>query len=298
VIAALVGGGILSSRLFPTEPAAVEPSALAEASAAASPAEAQPAGTPIPIPSAPLTPRITAAPVDVAALVAAIPRHGTGPLAFVQGRLHSSSRPCDPGSPLSACLTLSIDGLRGATVVPDDTMPVWPGDPIRGETLVLLPRDGQLVYLGSLLVDALGIPRIDVLTATTENAAAIPGGIGPSLYEADGALVSGAPSCPTGIACDPGGSILLAIPPSGPAYVDYTGEVPVRRVDPSPGNWTLDFSGAEPVRIVPDAFGIPSSAVLTTGPFLVRRRTDPWRGITWDLVAREDQFSILRVVIP
>jgi hypothetical protein len=281
VIAALVGGAILSSRLFPPAPAAVEPSALAQASAAASaasPAEAPSEGTPIPVPSGPLTPRITADPVDVVALVAAIPKHGTGPLAFVDGHLHTRPRPCDVGAPLSACMSLYIDGLRGATVVPDDTMPIWPGDPVRGETLVLLPRDGKLVYLGYVLVDAAGIPRIDTLTATVASVPVGSSQLVPSLHEADGVLLNDSTPCSVGVPCDPDAQTLLAIAP-GP-------------------NPIVDFTGAQAVRIVPGAFGIQPSAIWTTGPFLLRIRTDAGVGVAWDVVAREDQGSILHVVIP
>jgi hypothetical protein len=281
VIAALVGGAILSSRLFPAEPAAVEPSPIAEASvpaSAASPAESPSGGTRIPVPSGPLTPRITADPVDVAALVAAIPKHGTGPIAFVDGRLHTRPRPCDIGAPLSACMTLYIDGLRGASVVPDDTMPIWPGDPVRGETLVLLPRDGRLVYLGYLVVDAAGIPRIDTLTATVASVPIGSSQLVPSLHEADGVLLNTATPCSVGVPCDPGLQTLLAIAP-GP-------------------NPLVDFTGAQPVRIVPGAFEIQPAAIWTTGPFLLRIRTDAGTGVAWDVVAPEDQGSILHVVIP
>jgi hypothetical protein len=289
-VLALVGGAIISSQLFPAGRGAVAaqdtaaPSDIAQDTAAPSAetraapfASVVPRRTPFPIPSAPLTPRVTADRVDVSALVAAIPRHGTGPLAFVSGRLRSTQRPCARGAPVSACFALQLDGFRGAKIVPDDTMSVWPGDPVLGETLVLLPRDGKLVYLGSLVVDPAGIQRIDVLTATMETVPVGPGQPLPSLHEADGILVNGVTPCIGPATCPPGAPTLLAIPPSG--------------------GWEMDYTGAQPVRIVDGAFGIRPSAVWTTGPFLLRLRVDATR-VAWEVVAREDQGSILHVTIP
>jgi hypothetical protein len=278
VVAVLVVGGIVSSQLFPSAQARVAPSASLAALGSASPT-APAAPTVVPVPTGPLTARVAAVPVDVVALIAAIPRHGTGPLAFVGGRLHSTSRPCEPGAPLSACLTLHIDGLRAARVVPDDAMGSWPGDPAPGETLVLLPRDGRLVFLGSVVVDPAGIPRIDVLSARL---AADPLRYGrplPSLHEADGNLVSGASTCAADGPCLAGAPALLAAPPSGALPTADT--------------------GAAVVLIEPGAFGVDAYAGQSTGPFLMRRRANPNDGAaSWQVVAREDQGSILHVVIP
>jgi len=59
----------------------------------------------------------------------------------------------------------------------------------------------------------------------------------------------------------------------------------------------MDFTGAVPVKTSPGVFGIASTAVWTTGPFLVRY-TSSDDNLPWQLVAREDQGSILHVVIP
>ncbi len=273
LVVALVGGGILSSQLSPAQHVAVAPSALPVA--LSSPSASAAAATPVP--SAPLTMRVTADPVDISALVAVIPRRGTGTLAFVDGRLHSTQRKCEPGAPLSACLVLRIDGLRGAKVVPDDAIGTWPGDPPQGETLVLLPRDGVLVYLGSLLVDAAGIPRIDALTAAMASPSAGKARLLPSLHEADGLLLNDVSPCVAGAPCATGGPVLLAVPPS-------IGQGP-------------DLVGAVPVRIMDSAFGVGIGDIWVTGPFLLRIRTDS-ATVAWDVVAREDQGSILHVVIP
>lgn len=269
-LVALVVAAILLSRQFPVDagPAA---GGLSDTSAAGSAATSA-----APVPSAPLTPRVNADPVDVAALVAAIPRHGTGPLAFVAGRLHSTKRRCEPDAPLSACLTLAVDGLRGARVVPDDTMTDWPGDPAPGETLVLLPRDGALVYLGSLAVDPAGIPRIDVLAASIADGTSSLAGRRPSLLEAAGVLVSRRASCPASGECPSDAPTLLAIVPSDGLRVDLT--------------------DAQPVGVVGGAFGVQAGG-WTTGPFLLRQVADA-NVIALDVVAREDQGSILHVVIP
>ena len=275
VVIALVAGGVVSGQLFPVQRSAVAPSASPAAleSASTTPAPS-PAPTAVPVPTGPLTARVTASAVDVVALVASIPKHGTGPIAFVAGHLHSRPKPCDVGSPLSECLTLSIDGLRGATVVPDDTMLGWPGDPVGGDTLVLLPRDGKLVFVGSIRVDPAGIPRIDVLGARVAAAANHPQ---VALLETDGVLVQGAAPCLALVKCDLGAPTLFAQPPGG--------------------GWQMDFTGAVAVHLASGVFGVSSSAVWTTGPFLVRYTpSDP--NLPWQMVAREDQGSILHVVIP
>jgi hypothetical protein len=171
-------------------------------------------------------------------------------------------------------MSIHIDGLRGATVVPDDSMRGWPGDPVAGETLVLQPRDGKLVYLGALRVDPAGIPRIDVLEARIAAAKIHPQ---VALFEADGILVQGPAPCIAPVSCDPGAPTLFANPPGG--------------------GWQMDFTGAVPVKTSPGVFGIASTAVWTTGPFLVRY-TPSDDNLPWQLVAHEDQGSILHVVIP
>ena len=277
VVVALVAGGILSSQLFPVTKTAVAPSASPVALDSASPSAAASASpTVVPTPSGPLTARVTSSAVDVVALVASIPKHGTGPLAFVAGHLHARPKPCDAGSPLSGCMTLSVDGLRGATVVPDDSMVGWPGDPVTGETLVLLPRDGKLVFLGAIVVDPAGIPQIDVLRGRLATSP-IADPHRDALHEADGILVNGGASCMSGLDCPEGLPTVLAIPPDA--------------------GTAIDTATAVPVRIVPGAFGIAETSVWTTGPFLVRTivasGAEPWQ-----VVAREDQGSILHVVIP
>jgi hypothetical protein len=285
VVAALVGGGVLAGQLFPVDHGAAAaspgngttPSASIEATAGAASESPGPLGS---SPLIPLTPRIMASPVDVAALVAAIPRHGSGPLVFVAAQLHSTARPCEPGAPPSACLTLRIDGLHGVRVVPDDTMGTWPGDPVPGQTLVLLERNGELVFLGSVTLEPAGIPRIDVLSARL---AADPVGYGqplPSLHEADGILVSGtAPCTASGSSCRADAPALLIVPPSD-AQVS-------------------DFTDASVVQIAPGALGVDVASARTTGPFLMRRRANPNDGaVSWEVVAREDQGSILHVIVP
>ncbi len=278
-LVALIAGGILSSRLFPVDRGAISASPLPPPSAVAAVVSPSPSVAPIPVPTGPLTARVASDPVDVAALIAAIPRHGTGPIAFVAGRLRSTPRPCEPGAPLSACLTIRIDGLRAARVVPDDTMGAWPGDPAPGETLVVLPRDGKLVFLGSVVVDPAGIPRIDVLSARL---AADPLHVGqplPSLHEADGLLISGALTCSASGPCPAGAPALLVVPPDAALVTDFT--------------------DAAVVQIAPGAFGVDATSARTTGPFLMRRRANPNDGaVSWQVVAREGEGAILHVVIP
>jgi hypothetical protein len=281
VVVALVAGGILSSQLFPAQQTAIAPSlsplAVVSASPSTAPSASASAGPSVgPVPTGPLTARLTADPVNVVALIASIPRHGTGPLAFVAGHLHTRPRACDVGSPLSACMTIYIDGLRGTTVVPDDTMQGWPGDPVAGETLVLLPRDGELVFIGSIVVDSAGIPRVDVLQARMAATPPVSRTRG-SLHEADGVLVNGGTSCFSGLDCPAGAPTVLTVPPDGGGAVDV--------------------AAALPVTILPGAFGISDTAVWTTGPFLLRS-TVRGDGLLWDVVAREDQGSILHVAIP
>jgi hypothetical protein len=274
-VAALLIGGILAGQLFPVQQAAVAPLAQVTPQALSSP-PAPPPDSPIaPVPTGPLTARTTADALDVAALIASIPMHGTGPLAFVSGHLSTRPRPCGVGAPLSACRTIRIDGLRGAAVVPDDTMGSWPGDPVPGETLVLLPRDGRLVFLGALVIDPAGIPRADVLAARL---AAAPMTAHMTLAEADGILVRGTAPCIWQDRCAPGAPTLLVVPPSG--------------------GWTMSFTGAQSVVVADGAFGIRASATWTTGPFLVRIRAEAADEPAWQVVALEDQSSILHVIIP
>ncbi len=280
VLAAILGGGILAGQLFPVDQGVANAS---PSSGTASPpasglgvAIASP-GSRQPVPSdglAPLTPRITASPVDVAALVAAIPRHGTGPLAFVAGRLVATPRPCGRDAPLSACLTLRIVGLHGVPVVVDDTMGSWPGDPPPGQTLVLLPRDGRLVFLGSLDASAAGIPRIDVLQAMTASDPATAATPFPSLREADGMLITDSGPCASGATCPPLSAALMR-----------------------PWRDLVDVSRGTGVTLAPGAFGV-SAGGWTSGPFLLRYRPDAEGWILWQVAAREDQGSILHVAIP
>ena len=299
VVAALVAGGVMSSRLFPVV-TAVDPSALAPASAvalvwaSASPggpasprpspratASTRPAASASPVavtPIASMTPRGAGKRADATALVAAIPLPGEGPLAFVTGRLRSEPQPCDPGAPLSACVSLSIEGLRGVTVIPDDTLTAWPGDPPAGEALVLLARDGQLVFLGALAVAPAGIPRIDVLGARL---AADPLGYEPSasLHEVNGLLLSGGAACTGSGTCYARAPDLLIVPPKDAQ--------------------TANSAEGALIQVAPGAFGVDLTALRTPGPFLVRRRADPVSGrVSWEVVAREDQASIVHVVIP
>lgn len=280
-VAALVVGGLVSGQLFPVQQAAVAPSASVSSSILASAAPPSSASSSastapiVPVPTGPLTARVTASPVDVVALIASIPKSGTGPLAFVSGHLSSKPRPCETGAPLSECLTLRVDGLRAAQVIPDDTMGVWPGDPVPNETLVLLPRDGKLVYLGALVVDPAGIPRADVLAARL---AAKPEHAPEALREADGMLVRGITYCIWEDRCPLGAPTLLATPPTSAG--------------------ALDYAGAQAVALADDAFGIRPTATWTTGPFLVRVRANPGDEPPWQVVVLEDQSSILHVVIP
>lgn len=275
-VLALVGGGIVSGQLFPVNHGAT-PATLADASpsAAAIDASASPGASAAPVASPRLTPRVVSSPVDVAALVAATPRRGTGPLAFVSGRLIATPRRCPVGAPLASCLTLRIDGLRGLVVVPDASLGPWRGDP-KGETLVLLPRDGHLVYLGSLVVDPAGIPTVeDLMSRLAPDPAAL--AQPPSLFEADGVLIDGAGDCPPGNSCAGPLGVLVANPPLA---------------GPNAGQ-----QAAIPVGVAPHALGIsPGEGAWTTGPFLLRR--SPGDPLGWQVVAREDQGSVLHVVIP
>jgi hypothetical protein len=275
VLAAILCGGILAGQLFPVDQGVAN--ASPSSGTASPPASGLGVAIASPVPSgglAPLTPRITASPVDAVALVAAVPRHGTGPLAFVAGRLVATPRPCGRDAPLSACLTLRIVGLRGVPVVADDTMGSWPGDPPPGQTLVLLPRDGRLVFLGSLDASAAGIPRIDMLQAITASDPAAAATLFPSLREADGMLITDTGPCASGASCPPLSAALLR-----------------------PWRDLVDVSRGTGVTLAPGAFGV-SAGGWTSGPFLLRYRPDAEGWILWQVAAREDQGSILHVAIP
>ena len=287
-VVVVLAGGVLLSRLAPADRGLVSPSASsAVAFASSAPSSSSPERPSAPTPAAsglltarplgiPLTPRLLGNQVGVAALVAAVPRRGTGPLAFVEGQLTSATRPCGAGAPLSACLTLRIAGLSDATIVPDDTMAYWPGDPGPGETLVLVPRNGRLVFLGSLVVNPAGIPPIDTLQALLAADPASAANELPSLHEADGILSATIDPCGGTTSCRPaaiGSPLLLSTAPDGSGITSMT-----------------------PVEVVPQAVGV-RSAGSTGGPFLLRHLAVSI-GPVWEVVAREGPGSILHVVIP
>jgi hypothetical protein len=273
---------IVSSRLFPVDqPAFVPPSAApsAEASVPPSPA-ASPDGPPVYHPVVARTPRIPWTALDVAALVAAVDAKAEGPLAFVSGILRITPRPCAEAI-ASACDRLSIDGLRGVRVVPDDGLNMPMRQPGGGEVLVVRPSAGHLVYLGSLAVDPLGIPRIDGLLAILGQRDTTKAIGAPTLFEADGRLIRLSHNCPETASCPP------------PSWLLGSAQWPDTRVDV-----VVDAT------VQAGAFGIGADTGWTSGPFLLRPGAGAsgvpgtGHGAAWVVVALEDQAAVLHIVIP
>jgi hypothetical protein len=263
---------VASSRLFPVQPDTIVLPSLVPPSAAASPS-IPPDGSPSSAPAEVLTPRVVGVAVDVSALVAAVATGRDGPLAFLAGILRITPRRCEVEATASACYELSIDGLRGVRVVPDDGLAVPMRQPGAGEVLVLLPRAGRLVYLGSLVEDPAGIPRIDAFATRLAPGGPLLAGRGPTLYEADGRLIRLSHDCPETASCPPSSWLL-----SGGAGLD------------AQANDVVDAA------VAPGAFGIVSNVGAASGPFLLRPGTTP--GASWIVVAREDQAKVLHVLIP
>jgi hypothetical protein len=276
-VVAVLALAVASSRLFPVErDAFVTPSEVPSASVpiAGVPSPlASPRGSPAPSPVVAMTPRVAADPLDVSALVAAVRAGKDGPIAFVSGLLHITPRRCDPGAPASACYLLAIDGLRGVRVVPDDGLAMPMRQPAGGEALVLLPRAGRLVYLGSLVVDPGGIPRIDGLIAQLARHGPAIAGTGPTLYEADGRIIRLSHDCPETASCPPASWLFGALQP--------------------PDNLVV---GVVDASVVDGAPGLDASVEWASGPFLLRPGTVT--SASWIVLAQEDQAAILHIVIP
>jgi len=277
VVTAVLGLAIASSRLFPVEreavvpPSAFVPSAVASAVASSAPS-GSPDGSPAYNPVVARTPRVVGRAFDVAALVASAAGTNTdGPIAFVAGILRITPRPCGAEATATACDRLSIDGLRGIRVVPDDGLTMPMRRPGGGEVLVVLARAGHLVYLGSLAVDPQGIPRIDGLIALVARRG--PAATGPTLFEADGRLIRLTNLCPETASCPP------------PSWLLGSAQWPDTRVDV-----------VADATVQAGAFGIDADIGWASGPFLLRPGAAP--GASWVVVAREDQATILHIVIP
>ena len=283
-VVALIGAAISSASLFPAEqaamatpPVAVAPSPVASATAS------------VALPPVHLTPREASTPLGVAALVAATAPGTSGRLALVSGRLHAAPRRCEADAPLSACYAFRIDGLEGVRVVPDDGITDWSGDPGPDQTLVVVAGQGVVRYLGSLTVDPAGSPPVDEVVAQAGEGRTARGA-GPSLFGADGRLVRSVPACPAGTTC----------PSAAPAYRLFT-------LFP-PGGATQDVTGDVEVMVSPAVGGLEAPGSWLDGPFLLRRLAVgcwPVPGYAcaptspaWQVVAREDQASVLRIMIP
>ena len=275
-VVVVIAVAVASSRLFPVERQAIAPpsagpsaSPVASADSPVASAEASPADNPF----VALTPRIVGPPRGVASLVAAVEARKDVPIAFVSGILRITPRRCEAGATPSACYRLSIDGLSGVPVAPDDGLAVPMRQPGGGEVLVLLPRAGQLVYLGSLVADPRGIPRIDGLTAKLASGGPVFGATGPTLYEADGRIIRLSHNCPETASCPPPSWLFGAVQ--------------------SPGDKVV---GVVAAAVAANAPGIPGDAEWSSGPFLLRPGTG--KGASWVVGAREDQASVLHIVIP
>lgn len=274
-IVVVVGLALASSSLFPVERPTLPPfasGAVPSAGGLPSPVSS-PGDSAAQDPAIVMTPRILGVALDVSALVASARTNAPDTIAFVSGHLRIAPRRCDAGGTASACFRLSIDGLRGVSVVADDRLLMPMRQPGGGEVLVLVPRAGRLVYLGSVVVDPAGVPRIDGLIARLVAHGPLNAGTGPTLYEADGRIIRLSHDCPETASCPPASWLLGALQPQDNdvvAIVDAT--------------------------VVADAPGMPSDTGWTSGPFLLRPGTD--KGASWVVVAREDPATILHVVIP
>jgi hypothetical protein len=271
-VVALLAIAVASSRLFPVQPDTIVLPSLVPPSAA-SPPSASPAVSSAASPPVVLTPRVAGQTLDVSALAAAVATGKDGPLTFLAGILRITPRRCEAGATASACYEVAIDGLRGVRVVPDDGLAMPMRQPGGGEILVLLPHAGRLVYLGSATLDPAGIPRIDGLTAGLVAGGPLIAGRGDTLYEADGRLIRLSHNCPESASCPP------------PSWLLGAGEYPDGKA-----NFVVGAA------VAPGAFDIGSDVGGTSGPFLLRPATTP--GASWIVVAREDQATVLHVVIP
>jgi hypothetical protein len=279
-VVAVIAVAVASSRVFPVErgpvvspPAGPSASpAAVVASLAASPVTT-PDTSPTDDPLLTFTPRVVRPPLDAAALVAAVAARKDGPIAFVSGILRITPRRCEAGASPGTCFRLSIDGLQGVGVVPDDGLAVPVRQPGAGEILVLLPRAGRLVYLGSMVADPRGIPGIDGLLMQLARQGPLSDAARPTLYEADGRLIRLSHNCPGTASCPPPSWLLGAAQPPDSRVV-----------------------GVVDATLLAGAPGIPGDALLSSGPFLLRLGTG--EGASWVVVAREDQASVLHIVIP
>ena len=256
---------IAAGSLFPVRPPPIASPVDVPLGTPAATGAPGPADTPRPMPLRGMTPRLESAALDVSALVAGV-RDGTfaGRLVFLAGRIHATPRSCRNGAALSACITLSIDGLRGLQVIPDDAIGAWSDDPGPGSALVLEDMGGRLVYLGSVVVDPAGIPGIDVLTGP--DPIAPPGsGPGPTLVEVDGWLVSAAPCGEDTTSC-----------PQPAGFLAPTG----------PGDGLLGMSGGVPVIAPPRITDFGRRATWWSGPFLVRHSA------AWDCGGAVDRHAV------
>jgi hypothetical protein len=179
-----------------------------------------------------------------------------GRLVLVRGSLESIAFPCDgEPDPLHTCVMLAIEGLDLDVMAGVISLP-WHDDPPPGDSLVVVPDGGRLVYLGHVAPDLQWPSTIDGLTrALLRND---PAGAPPELFLVDGWLVMDPPSgCPG----SPAPSARPCYEP-GPFLAD---EPPVR------GSLPANSRGSSV--LIGDGVGIDPTAEVVEGSFLVAMLT-------------------------
>ncbi len=288
-VALLVGGGLLSSAVFPPVSPTPSPSLVAVAEATPSLAPETPVPpNPTYAPAASITPSAATRPIAISALAAGVLDGAlAGKVVLIDGRLGATAKGCSTGAAPGACLLLRIDGLGGLRIITDAGPGAWPSEPPPGAVLVLRVEGHNLVFLGSLVLGAGGIPGTGYLTGDFD----VPGSsLTPptNLVEADGMLLRNGDTMCFGSVTSCGRTVPAIVP---------VGQSPS-------GNVT--YGDPIPVAVAPVLPGIDPANAWTNGPFLLRRLRDgdcdfvvscP-AGASWVVVAREVPSDVVSVQLP
>ena len=288
-VALLVGGGLLSSAVFPPVAPSPSPSLVAVVEATSSLAIETP--TPPPPTYAPppsITPSAPTRPLTVSALVAGVL---DGSLAdkviLVDGRLGSTANRCSTGLLPPRCVLLRIEGLHALRILSDTGPGAWPNDPAPAAVLVLRVERHDLVFLGSLVVSDGGIPGVGYLTGEFN----VPGStLTPptNLVEADGMLLRNGDTMCFGSVTSCGRTVPAIVPVGQSSF------------------GALAYGEPVPVAMAPVVTGTDPVNAWTNGPFLLRRLVDgdcafvpscP-AGASWIVVAREAPGGVVSIILP
>ena len=198
-----------------------------------------------------------------------------GRIVFIDGTLAVTPVRCQSlAQGYGGCVDLAIPGL-GLAVWQGEVAVPWRADPPPGAWLVTVARTGGLVYLGSLVPDAVGSTPISVLAA-----ASIPDAAG-TLFESDGFLVRN----PLHTCFRPGVAATPCPPPP-----------PFLAEDEPLGGGLLATDAGAVVSIMSPAPEIPADEPVIGGTFLVARH--PGDGAVMQVVARFDPSRAVRVLVP